>query len=152
MDYKNPDDKREVELSKNTHPIKNQFMSYTRDNQGYNFYVLKNDESDEVMGCAQTRRHFSRGDSRFQNTTYTIIETAGENKKYINSFAPIAAQIAKDAKEHFDSHVSTAFRIDEDVDMTKYSFVETGLENMILKEEQYDNLIDEVRASSGAEL
>ena len=42
MDYKNPEDKREVELSKNTNPIKNQFLSYTRDNTGYNFYVLKN--------------------------------------------------------------------------------------------------------------
>lgn len=97
MDTNNRKDYYEVRSSKNTGDILSDFErdSLNRSNLRQ-YYLLKNDKTQEVIGCAETTKRMSGGIS---DGKYIQIEEISENKKYKNGIEPIFTYLVHFAKE-----------------------------------------------------
>lgn len=121
LDYKNPYDREEVRSNDFLEDFRTDFLPLRKDVSGYNFYVLENNENNEIVSCAETSRHIKRYLSP-EDGTYTRINNVGENKKYIDPFFTILGQIIKEGIDHYDKGVKISDFYCDRKDMKKYKF------------------------------
>lgn len=144
MDTQNNDDCKEIMYSKNTRCLldglaKDMGNYYPT----YEYYLLKNDKTEEVISCAQTSRHFRTGNSKYQGCS-TLINEMSENKKYVNGAEPLFAYLAKNASERYDECISTAFDQDEiqsSLKRSKFTQLKTG--DWVIPKKRYQTLIEQ---------
>ena len=143
MDTKEYSDLKEILYSKNARCLIRDFEEDAGRYTPYSeYYLLKNDKTQEVIACAQTSRHYRTGDAKSTGFS-TLIEEMSQNSKYVNGAEPILAFIAHKAEGRFDNCVTTAF--DRDVIPTlknsKFTQLRTG--DWYLPEKRYPILIDQ---------
>ena len=97
MDPRNGGDYNEVKSSKNTRDIFFDFeQDYFNRSSLKQYYLLKNDKTQEVIGCAETTKRMTGGVS---GGRYLQIEEISENQKYKNGIEPIFAYLVHFAKD-----------------------------------------------------
>lgn len=143
MDPHNNNDQRDVRFSKNTHCIK---QSFERDcghfQPIYEYYLLTNDKTQEVIACAQTSRHYRTGNARY-NGCSTLIDEMSQNRNYINGAEPVLAYIVHNAEERYDKTVTTAFDKDEIPCLKNSKFTQLKTGDWCIPEKRYQLLIDQ---------
>lgn len=144
MDTKNDSDCKEILYSKNA---KCMLAGLEKDMSSqypvYNYYLLKNDKTQEVISCAQTSRHYRTGNAKYQGLS-TQIEEMAENNKYANGAEPLFAYLAKNSGEFSDECILTAFDQDEitsSLKRSKFSQLKTG--EWVLPKKRYQALIEQ---------
>ena len=120
-DNKDGDDRMEVRESDFLEGFRLDFLRCSGDVSGFNFYVLKNDETNEIISCAKTSRRIKRY-PLIEDGTYTKIEDIKENSDYIDPFYPVLGQIIKDGIEHYDRMIELPVCECVRKDMKKYKF------------------------------
>ena len=107
MDPSKSSDLFEVEKSKNTRDIT---FHFKRDNAlGLNFrnyYLLKNDKTQEVVGCAETENHYSPRNNGAGGFVMLVGELS-ENKKYLNGKEPILTFLMNEARKSGQNAIVT---------------------------------------------
>lgn len=144
MDTQNYNDYKEIMYSKNARCLHRGFEE-DRDSfyPIHEYYLLKNDKTDEVISCAQTSRHYRTGEAKYSGFS-TLINEMGENKKYANGAEPIVSYLVKNAGERQDESVSTAFDQDEiqtSLKRSKFTQLKTG--EWVLPQKRYQALIEQ---------
>lgn len=138
MDTSLKSDYDEVMNSKNTLDIKGSFDRDFFLGQNYKqYYLLKNDKTDEVAGCAQTTKRMTR-----DLQSYTLIEEMSGNKKYKNATEPVFAYIVHDADKSWDDAVISAKEENIIPDMKKVKTEQTRTGEMLLSYENYDSVLN----------
>ena len=143
MDPTKREDYRDVMYSKHTTCIKPDFSKDTGHRQGmYEYYLLQNDKTKEVIACAQTSRHYRTGKSAY-NGVSTLINEMNQNRNYINGAEPVLAYLAYNAGERFDKCVTTAFGRDEIPCLKNSKFTQLKTGDWCIPEKRYHILIDQ---------
>ncbi len=112
LDFLNPLDVADVNYSKNTTCIREDFLKanlYRESSK--DFFVLKDDKSGEVISCASACRRYGNYDKPKITGKYTLIDEMSENPKYINGGEPLLAYIVKDSGERYSKAVYTAYNL-----------------------------------------
>lgn len=146
MDASNKNDLKEIMYSKNTRCLVDGFLNdMVAYYPTYDYYLLQNDKTNEVISCAQTSRHFRTGKSMYQGCS-TLINEMSENKKYINGAEPLFAYLVKNADERYDGCVSTAFdqeEIQTSLKNLKFNQLKTG--DWVIPQKRYQTLIEQAK-------
>ena len=121
LDYKDPKDREEVRNNNFLADFRAHFLPFRKDVSGLNFYVLENNETNEIVSCAETSRRIKRY-PLVEDGTYTNIESVRENKNYIDPFFSILGQIIKEGIEHYDRGIKISDFYCDRKDMKKYKF------------------------------
>lgn len=131
-------DYSEVMNSKNTLCIKSDFERDFATGSDYRqYYLLKNDKTDEVAGCAETTQRMTRN---LEN--YTMVEEISENKKYANGIEPVLTYLVHNAKQNAQDAV--VFSTDENVipDMKKVTQQQAPTGERILSSKMFNTLLN----------
>lgn len=137
------EDYRDVMYSKHTTCIKSDFQRDTGHRQGmYEYYLLQNDKTGEVIACAQTSRRYRTGNAKY-NGVSTLIEEMSQNRHYINGAEPVLAYLVHKAGEQFDNCVTTAFDKDEIPCLKNSKFTQLKTGDWCIPEKRYQLLIDQ---------
>lgn len=156
MDPSNWDDQKEVFFSKNTGCIKYAFdreAENQRYGKGREFYLLKADNNQEVIACAQTLHKFRAGDVQHQGLT-TMVEEINENPKYKNGALPLFAYIAHRANDRFDKSVISVTGTDELPKLQKkLKLTETKTDGVFaLSKRRFENFINRAKKENQLEI
>ena len=143
MDYRNPNDRFEMENADNAEFVKHNFLAIPNVPEGSKFYLLKNNETGETVSCAQTTKHFSNPEDNDFSGSYVLIESAQEKPKYQDSISPVLGQIVKDAYYSFDNKIVSALR-DEDLNLVRYKFTLKPDMSMVLPDKRFVDLLDKI--------
>ncbi len=149
FDKSNSSDRKEIENSNLPVWLRENFVNPKLARQA-DFYCLQTNDTKEIVSAAQTNRHLSRDEGKYEGIN-TVIEEYGENQQFADPLTPLLAHIVKDAQEKGDKYVMTAFRADEAPSFKNASFSETKFGNWIIPERRYDNLIDRAEKRTGIE-
>ena len=137
------EDYKDVMYSKHTTCIKPDFLSDTGHFQPfYEYYLLQNDKTKEVIACAQTSRHYRTGKAAYTGPS-TLIEEMNQNLNYINGAEPVLAYLAHKAASQFDTCVTTAFDKDEVPCLKSSKFTQLKTGDWCIPEKRYHLLIDQ---------
>lgn len=105
------------------------------------YYILKDDKTDEVISCAETSHHY-----RAENVPHpglsTLIDEMESNGKYVSSQEPLLAYLAYSAMNRFDDSVCVGFYNEDYSRFKRARFSETKNGDWILPDKRYINLID----------
>lgn len=143
MNPSEKEDYKDVMYSKHTTCIKPDFVRDIGNNQGrYEYYLLQNDKTKEVIACAQTSRHYRTGKSAY-NGASTLIDEMNQNRNYINGAEPVLAYLAHKAASQFDTCVTTAFDKDEVPCLKNSKFTQLKTGDWCIPEKRYHLLIDQ---------
>lgn len=144
LNHKDPNDREDVRSDKSLANIRETFLRFSTDVDGMKFYVLKDNETDETIASAQTSRRYNPFLKSKYKGSYTSIDEMDGNTKYFDSTGPILGKIAKDAYEHYDKNVITAFGADNRPYFDKYRFSKTEDDTWVLPEKRYKELFNRV--------
>ncbi len=143
MNPQDREDQRDVRFSKHTNSIKSDFERESGNYYpSYDYFLLTNNKTKEVIACAQTSRHYRTGNARY-NGCSTLINEMYENKNYVNGAEPVLAYIAHRAEERFDTCVTTAFDRDEIPGLKHCKFTQLKTGDWCIPEKRYPLLIDQ---------
>lgn len=112
LNPKDADDLKDVELSKTAcksiYP--DMYREFIKGSciPDYKFYTVSNENTGEVIACAQTSVHISS--DRKNSFKYLLIDELAENKKYINGAEVLLAYLANDAQNDKSSNCSDKIR------------------------------------------
>lgn len=118
MNPMNSDDIEKVENSDGADAIRRNFLSGKNNNS--KFYTLEDDESGEIIACAQTSQRYSQDGNEGY---YTILEELQGNPDYVGSLIPMISYVAHSAQLNNHTHISTAFRQEEMPKLRGYEFM-----------------------------
>ena len=151
LDAKNNKDLSEVFYSKQAICL---YPSMLKDNRRYypssEYYIMKDDRTDEVISCTKTSRHYRRDNVEFPRLT-TLIEELNTNPKYINSAEPMFAFLAQKAFNRFDESLTTASYPENPTILKRAKFTQTKNGDWVLPEKRFNNLIDTAQKRSNIE-
>ncbi len=143
MNAHDSEDQRDVRFSKHTTCIKKDFDKEAgRFRPVYDFFLLTNNKTKEVIACAQTSRHFRTGDAKY-NGCSTLIDEMSENRNYVNGAEPLLAYIVHQAEERYDHCVTTAFDRDEIPVLKNCKFTQLKTGDWCIPEKRYPLLLDQ---------
>ena len=131
----------DVEHSKNTMDIYNGFMKDSRLGSNYRqYYILQNDKTQEVIGCAQTSSHFSMKDD-ISGGHQLLVEELSENKKYLNGKEPILTYLINVARKAMKDSVVTCFdtNVVPNMKQVKPKQISTG--EFVIPASRFDNAL-----------
>lgn len=150
MEPNNPSDAREIKYSKNARSIYYDFMiDGGKHESNRDYYLLKrNDNTEEVIACAETSRHYRPDNAEFSGHT-TFIEEMSENPKYEKGGLPLLAHIIINANDNNDKCVSTSTYTNADDSLKEAKFTQIITGDWILPKEEYWNSITGAMQNSG---
>ena len=141
MDRRNPKDRDEICDYKELENMQDTFLGLSNNADGMNFYVLKDNETDDVIAAAQTSRHFAPCYSKYCGN-YTSINEITKSGKYYNSVAPLLGQIAKDAYTSYDQNILTGINVRDTDYLKKFKFNKTEGDSWVLPRRRFGEVID----------
>ena len=142
MDPKNSQDETEIRYSKHAKSIYSDFSNdRTKIHPYHEYFLLKDNETNEVIAAAMTSHHYRTGNIKFPGYT-TLVEELENNKKYLNPSEAVMAYIVSKAFDRFDDSVSTAFYNDEPSSLKSIMFSQTDNGDWIMPEKRYMDFID----------
>ncbi len=151
MDPLNYEDAKDVLYSRHTTPIKKDFLIAQTTREPHNeFFLLKDNETGEVISCAQTSHHYRTDPAKHPGLS-TLIEEFSENPKYINAAEPLLAGITKRAQNRFDETVYTAFNLETLPSLKQAKFSKTKLGEFYIPQRRFDTLINQAEKRSQIE-
>ncbi len=91
------------------------------------YYILQNDDTDEIISAAKTSRYYRYDDNN--EGTATLINELYYNSAYENGEEPMLAGIVKSANDVYDTSVVSALDTDElpILEQTKFKRQENGV-------------------------
>lgn len=143
MNPHNREDQRDISYSKQTRCIAKNFEADTaRIQPHYDYYLLTNDKTKEVISCAQTSRHY-----RANNTSYsgvsTLIDEMKENEKYVRGGEPLLAYLAHKSFSQYDKCIASAVDLEEAPSLKGCKFTQLKNGDWVIPEKRYHMLIDQ---------
>ncbi len=142
MDCLNKSDLDEVKYSKIARYIYYPMLNDSENDFHYReYYILKDDNTNEVISCAQTSRHYRADNVEYPGYT-TLIEEMKNNLKYVNPEEPVFAYLANHAINQYDSSLSIGFYPHNTKSLKHNNFSETKNGDWIIPEQRFLNLID----------
>ncbi|MBQ3641342.1 hypothetical protein II906_05400 [bacterium] len=143
MDQLKADDYHDIQNSRNTNAIKLDFENeYYRRNPIHDFYILQNDKTREIIGCAEKNTHFKTWED-VDTGVITLLQTLSVNPKYLNAGEPIFTYIVKDAKDCFRKAVTLATGENIVPNMGQAKFTENKDKNLVLRSAAFEPVIEQ---------
>ena len=131
----------DVEHSKNTMDIYNSFIKDSRFGSNYRqYYMLQNDKTQEVIGCAQTSSHFSMKKD-ISGGHQLLVEELSENKKYLNGKEPILTYLLNVARKSMKDSVVTAFDTNVVPNMKQVRPKQISTGEFVIPASRFDNAL-----------
>ena len=137
LDPDNKSDRMDVNYSKYAYNIARDFNNAHKElYPKKEFFMLQNDETGEVISCAETSHRYRPVEFSHPGQ-YTLIEEAQENKKYNNGIEPLFAYVTKKASDKCDENIFTAFNEDSLPGIEKSEFLKTEQGAYFVPEERF---------------
>lgn len=135
-------DRQEVNFSKHARCISQYFTKEISRHYPVNdYFLLKDDNSDEVISAAMSSHHYKTGDNTFNGYT-TLVSEYEDNIKYVSPLEPVFAYMVKTADRRFDDTVSVGF-YSESIPFfksLKFSQIKNG--DWVIPKKRYDDFLD----------
>lgn len=142
MDTGNFEDLREIRSSKTGRKIFNDFQRDAMQCYPHHeYFLLKNDDTDEVICAAETSHHLRNTDDK-TNGLATVIDEFALNNKYNNPAEPMLANIVKTAWERYDNSVVSSIAKDDLPDLKRASFSETKKGDWMIPEKRFSSMLN----------
>ncbi len=142
MDTKNPEDFKEIKYSKSSRCLIPAFQNdISKHNPAYNYYLLKNDTTGEVISCAQTSKRFKMGSGKYSGMS-TLIDEMVENTGYLNGGVPLLAYLAHKSEMQSENFVSSALRLEDTPSLKIAKFTKLRNGDWFIPKNRYQLLID----------
>ena len=148
MDRNSDKDRAEVKNDISLIGIKNDFLGLSSIPSASKFYVLRDDNSGEVISYAETHRRQKHNDLE---NSYTIIEELKGNGNYIDSLTPVVAQIAADAYKGSDYRIETSFRREDAPTLGRQKFQEGKNEEWVMSKRGFNDAMQRAELKNAAE-
>lgn len=142
MDLRDSEDIKEIEYSKTArilYPMLLEDRFYSHPAREY--YLLKDDETDEVISCAATSTHLRMNDGKKSGFSLVIDEFA-KSSKYLNSSEPMFAFLADKAIKHYNQNIIIGTSECDDETLKKFRFTKTKNGEWYMPERRFSNLIN----------
>ena len=117
------------------------YAQSTQRNKNNDFYLLQDDQTQEVICAAETSHHFRTTKDRFEGTS-TVIDEFKTNKNYANAAEPVIAHIVNKAGQQFDKSVVSALHEEEMPTLKHAKFSKTKNGDYLMPEKRFDNFAD----------
>lgn len=155
MDPNNEYDKKEIKYSKYTGCLEHAFNSEIENDRygrSREFYLIKADENDEVIACAQTLHRYRTGNVEHQGLS-TMVEEISENKKFKNGALPLFAYLAERADRRYDKSIISIVGTDEQPKIQKkLKLTETKINGVFaLNKIHFEKLINKAKRKNQLE-
>ncbi|MBQ8635119.1 hypothetical protein IJX73_01165 [bacterium] len=122
--------------------IRQRQIPFGIDEMGYTkIYILEDDETKDIVSCAQTSRHY-RSNNLHQAGFSTLIEDMESSKAYINPSEPLIAGLAKEAQDRSDSSIFLARPIQDVHSISNVRMAANKLGEHYLTERRFNSVID----------
>lgn len=131
----------DVEQSKNTRDICNDFVRDSRLGSKYRqYYILQNDKTQEVIGCAETSSHYSLKED-ISGGNQLLVDELSDNKKYLNAKEPILTYLLNVARNSLKDCVVTPFDTNVVPNMKQVKPVQMNTGEFVIPASRFDNAL-----------
>ena len=143
MDALNADDFNDVMASKNTIDIKRAMEAdfFKRRTYG-DFFILQNDKTKEVMGCAEKETHYKNVND-VDNGFVTVINTLSGNNKYLNPQEPIFIYLVNESKDCFRNAITMGTGDDIQYNLRGVKFTKNKTNDLVLRQRAFDSYLQQ---------
>ena len=143
MNQLNSDDYHAVMYSKNTTAIKRAFeLDFIKRRETSDFYVLENDKTQEIMGCAEKQNHY-KPDDDVDSGMRTVINELSGNFNYLNPQEPIFIYLVKNAQDSFRNAITMATGDDILYNLRGSKFTRNRGNDLVLRGRAFDSYLQQ---------
>lgn len=143
LDVKDNGDVKDVEYSKNTYAIKNQFLNdHIKGKSYYDYYLLQKDGNNEVLGCMQTSTHYAQLSSQ-KSGKAIVIDEMSDNGKFTGTNEVMLSYLAHEAKDRLCDCIISSLPQDLVPYLSNAKFTRTVNGDDCLKDSKFSDVIQQ---------
>ncbi|MBQ3641029.1 hypothetical protein II906_03775 [bacterium] len=143
MNQLNADDFYDVMNSKNTIAIKRAMETdFFKRRETSDFYVLQNDKTQEIIGCAEKQNHYKPVDD-VDSGMITVINELSGNFNYLNPQEPIFIYLVKNAQDSFRNAITMATGDDIMRNLRGAKFTKNRANDLVLRGRAFDSYLQQ---------
>lgn len=143
MDLKNHNDLDEIKYSKTT---KSLYYDAEKDSRNFSpyrdYYLLKADDTKEVISGLSVTSHFRRGEERTCGLSFVVDAMEGNNK-YVSSTDPILAYLANEAINNYRENIIIGNGDIDEKNLRREKFTKSKIGEWFLPQQRFTQLIDQ---------